>query len=153
MLNLKRMRKRHHLFVVGLSEFHDRLKILHTLLCTEERVSISVGGRLLSDSDNVVDMIEKAKIVVGDLHAVLYIKENRVLWYHASFLDFIFAQERSRFKVPVVSSAMAGSGLLLLCLLLLLLIQGFKSSNLSLQDLMLHCKTPQILAYVKLFKK
>jgi len=77
--------------------FRDRLRILHTLLCTEERVSTSVAG-ILAD---VVDA-EMAKVVVEELHAVLYMKDNRVFWYHASFPDFMFTQERSKFSVPEV---------------------------------------------------
>ena len=69
----------------------DRLYALHTLLCTQERVSTSVAGELLSDDpdEELMDM------VVDELHAVLYVKEDRVLWYHASFADFIFSQARS----------------------------------------------------------
>jgi len=77
--------------------FRDRLRILHTFLCTEEHVSTSVAG-ILAD---VVDA-EMAKVVVEELHAVLYMKDNRVLWYHASFPDFMFAQERSKFSVSQV---------------------------------------------------
>jgi len=70
----------------------DRLDALHTLLCTQERVSTSVAGELLSDDP---DMAEVVDLVVDELHAVLYIKEDRVFWYHASFPDFIFSQARS----------------------------------------------------------
>jgi len=70
----------------------DRLCALHTLLCTQERVSTSVAGELLSDDP---DMAEVVELVVEELHAVLYVKEDRVLWYHASFPDFIFSQARS----------------------------------------------------------
>jgi hypothetical protein len=76
--------------------FHDRLKILHTLLCTEERVSTSVAGRL-SDLANA----EMAKMVVDELHAVLYVNDDRIFWYHASFPDFVFTQARSKFKSPL----------------------------------------------------
>lgn len=79
----------------------DRLKILHTLLCTEERVSTLVAARLVSDDP---DMGEKAKLVIGDLHAVLYIKDDLVLWHHASFPDFMFDQSRSKFKVSGADS-------------------------------------------------
>jgi len=76
----------------------DRLRILHTLLCTEERVSTSVAGKLSDVAD-----AQMATVVVDELHAVLYVKDNRVLWYHASFPDFMFAQERSKFSVPRVT--------------------------------------------------
>jgi hypothetical protein len=80
--------------------FRDRLKILHTLLCTEERVSASVAGKLSDVAD-----AELAKVVVDELYAVLYVKDNRVLWYHASFPDFMFAQERSKFSFPQVTGS------------------------------------------------
>jgi hypothetical protein len=76
--------------------FRDRLKILHTLLCAEERVSTSVAGRLSDLADS-----EMAKVVVDELHAVLYVKDDRILWYHASFPDFMFTQARSKFKSPL----------------------------------------------------
>ena len=79
-----------------------RLRILHTLLCTEERVSTSVVAGLLSDSS---DMVGRANQVVSDLHAVLYINDGKVFWYHASFPDFIFTQARSRFTMPISHSS------------------------------------------------
>jgi hypothetical protein len=78
-----------------------RLRILYTLLCTEERVSTSVAAGLLSDSS---DMVGRANQVVSDLHAVLYINDGKVFWYHASFPDFIFTQARSRFTMPITHS-------------------------------------------------
>jgi len=76
-----------------------RLRILYTFLCTKERVSTSVAAGLLSDASNSSDMVERAKQVVSDLHAVLYIDNGKVLWYHASFPDFIFTQARSKFQI------------------------------------------------------
>ena len=78
-----------------------RLRILHTLLCTEERVSTSVAAGLLSDSS---DMVGRATQVVKDLHAVLYVHDGKVFWYHASFPDFIFTQARSKFSMPISAS-------------------------------------------------
>ena len=75
-----------------------RLRILYTLLCTEERVSTSVAAGLLSESSEMVGI---ANQVVRDLHAVLYIIGGKVFWYHASFQDFIFTQARSRFTMPI----------------------------------------------------
>ena len=83
--------------------FRDRLKTLHTLLCTEERVSTSVAGRLASDLACAEELAEVAKVVVDDLHAVLYFKGDRVFWYHASFPDFMFDKERSKFKISDTS--------------------------------------------------
>ena len=70
----------------------DRLDALHTLLCTEERVSTSVAGELQSDDPDMAELVE---LVVDELRAVLYVKDDQVLWYHASFPDFIFSQVRS----------------------------------------------------------
>jgi len=70
----------------------DRLHVLHTLLCTQERVSTSVAGELFSDDPDMTELVE---LVVDELHAVLYVKEDRVFWYHASFPDFIFSHARS----------------------------------------------------------
>ena len=79
------------------SLFRTRLNVLHTILCTQERVSTSVAAALLSDSNKMRDV---ADVVVKDLHAVLYVKDGCVLWYHASFPDFIFTQTRSKFTIP-----------------------------------------------------
>ena len=73
--------------------FNSRLRILHTFLCTFERTSTSLAAALLSESD------ETAIAVLNDLHAVLYCKDDQVLWYHASFPDFIFSQTRSTFEL------------------------------------------------------
>ena len=73
--------------------FH-RLRILHTILCTAERTSASTVAVLLADSDD-----EPAKAVLNDLHAVLYSQNGQILWYHASFLDFMFDPARSNFRI------------------------------------------------------
>jgi hypothetical protein len=75
--------------------FNDRLSILHTFLCTEERVSPSIAATLISDTGTE----DQASVIVSDLHAVLYVTEGRVFWYHASFPDFIFTQTRSKFTI------------------------------------------------------
>ena len=49
-------------------------------------------------------MVESANQVVSDLHAVLYINDGKVFWYHASFPDFIFSRARSRFTMPMTHS-------------------------------------------------
>ena len=70
-----------------------RLRTLYTFLCTAERTSASVVAALILDGDN-----EAVKAVLHDLHAVLYIQDDRVFWYHASFPDFIFTPARSNFS-------------------------------------------------------
>ena len=73
--------------------FNSRLRILHTFLCTFERTSTSLAAALLSESDAT------ATAVLKELYAVLYCKDDQVLWYHASFPDFIFSQTRSTFEI------------------------------------------------------
>jgi hypothetical protein len=77
-----------------------RLDILHTILCAETRVSSSVLAELLSIS------LDTVNAVVESLHAVLYVstKDNCVYWYHASFQDFVFDSDRSRFAVTTDKS-------------------------------------------------
>lgn len=72
----------------------DRLHILYTCLCTIERTSPQTIARLTPDGDE-----ETAEQVLSELHAVLYVKDNQVFWYHASFLDFIFTAPRSNFNL------------------------------------------------------
>jgi hypothetical protein len=71
-----------------------RLRILYTFLCTAERTSTSIVTALVAEGDD-----EVAKAVAEDLHAVLYIQDDRVFWYHASFPDFIFDPARSNFRL------------------------------------------------------
>ena len=49
-------------------------------------------------------MVGRANQVVSDLHAVLYVHDGKVFWYHASFPDFIFTQARSKFSMPISAS-------------------------------------------------
>jgi hypothetical protein len=75
--------------------FQARLSILHTFLCTEERIFPSIAATLISDTG----MEEQASVIVSELHAVLYANEGCVFWYHASFQDFIFTEMRSKFTI------------------------------------------------------
>ncbi|KAG6843251.1 hypothetical protein H0H87_006685 [Tephrocybe sp. NHM501043] len=80
------------------NHFQDHLCILHTILCTQERTSSAViAGLLDSNIDDCKDQIDS---LVNDLHAVLYVKNGCIFWYHASFPDFIFTQTRSKFSIP-----------------------------------------------------
>jgi hypothetical protein len=76
-----------------------RLQILHTVLCAESRINMSV----LADLSNTDQ--KTAKAVVDSLHAVLFIssKDDCVYWYHTSFPDFIFTQVRAKFKISLQS--------------------------------------------------
>jgi hypothetical protein len=73
----------------------ERLQILHTVLCAEHRINMSVLADL-SDTDE-----DTANIVVDSLHAVLFIssKDHCVYWYHASFPDFLFNEGRAKFRI------------------------------------------------------
>jgi hypothetical protein len=71
-----------------------RLRILYTFLCTAERTSTSVVTALNEEGDDDI-----TKAVVKALHAVLYLRDDRVFWYHASFPDFIFDPTRSNFRL------------------------------------------------------
>ena len=73
---------------------NSRLRILHTFLCTFERTP-SLTAALLSESEETVNSL------LDELHAVLYCKNGQILWYHASFPDFIFSQTRSTFEFEV----------------------------------------------------
>ena len=76
---------------------HKRLQILHTIICAEIRINISVLADL-SDTDQ-----DTAKRVVESLHAVLFIssEDNHVYWYHASFPDFMFNKGRAKFRISL----------------------------------------------------
>ena len=60
---------------------------LYTFLCTAECTSASIVAALVLDGDD-----DTARAVLHDLHAVLYIQDDQVFWYHASFPNFIFTQ-------------------------------------------------------------
>jgi len=77
--------------------YHERLQILHTVLCAESRINISVLADLSNTDQGTV------KAVVDSLHAVLFVssKDNCVYWYHASFPDFLFTQARATFRISL----------------------------------------------------
>ena len=74
-----------------------RLRILHTIVCAESGINISVLADLTNTEQDVVEK------VVESLHAVLFVshKDGNVYWYHASFPDFVFSQARARFSIPL----------------------------------------------------
>ncbi|KAJ7192310.1 hypothetical protein GGX14DRAFT_480176, partial [Mycena pura] len=74
-------------------QFRPRLRILHAILSIPSALSVRTIAQLDPVfSENLVE------IVVKDLHAVLYIQDNKIYSYHSSFPDFIFDSKRSRFK-------------------------------------------------------
>jgi len=72
-----------------------RLQILHTIVCAESSINMSVLADLTNTDQDTV------KRVVESLHAVLFVspKDGCVYWYHASFPDFIFSQARARISI------------------------------------------------------
>ena len=90
-LYLQVLRQAFRMFTPQTPKWTDRLRILHTFLCTADRTSTSVIADLLFTSD-YTDVAEKLLLA---LHAVLYIEGGRVLAYHKSFSDFLFDQARS----------------------------------------------------------
>ncbi|KAG6886808.1 hypothetical protein C0992_002220 [Termitomyces sp. T32_za158] len=74
-----------------------RLKVLANILCAEERISGVIAAGLLNANDKQ-DMEECSQAFIEALHAVLYVKGDKVFWYHASFPDFIFTSKRFAFS-------------------------------------------------------
>jgi len=72
-----------------------RLQLLHTFLCTAERTSTSTAANLCT-STNTISYTKGADDILKALHAVLYSKNDQVLWYHKSFPDFLFDRDRSQ---------------------------------------------------------
>lgn len=78
-----------------------RLDILHTFICTAERTSVTVVTHLLNKdaaTTTIGSVFSQTKVtnnVIHRLHAVLYCENDKVLWYHKSFPDFLFDQTRS----------------------------------------------------------
>jgi len=72
-----------------------RLRTLHTILCAESSVNVSVLAKL-TDTDQ-----ETVETVIESLHAVLFVspKDGCVYWYHASFPDFVFSRVRARINL------------------------------------------------------
>jgi hypothetical protein len=74
-----------------------RLRILHTIVCAESRINMSVLADLTNTDQDTVER------VVESLHAVLFVspKDGCVYWYHASFPDFVFSQARARISLSL----------------------------------------------------
>jgi len=76
-----------------------RLHIFYTFLCTAERTSTSVAVDLLFSSNKTSSTSPYTSIadeILSRLHAVLYTEHGKVLWYHKSFPDFLFDENRSK---------------------------------------------------------
>jgi hypothetical protein len=68
-------------------------------LCTIERTSTSVAVDILnSGRANSDTVIQKATAsgVLHRLHGVLYTQGGQVMWFHKSFVDFLFDESRSQ---------------------------------------------------------
>jgi hypothetical protein len=80
-------------------QFATRRLLLHDILSAGEHTwSASTIAQKNSTTEEMV------QLVVTELHSVLYIKDNRICWYHASFPDFIFDSARSKFIVELPGS-------------------------------------------------
>ncbi|KAJ7936613.1 hypothetical protein B0H13DRAFT_1946589 [Mycena leptocephala] len=77
-------------------QFEHRVLILHAILAGYEPTSTSIIVQLLPTVTT-----ELVELVVGELHAVLNMKDGAIFWYHTSFPDFIFDTARSRFSVEL----------------------------------------------------
>jgi hypothetical protein len=73
------------------------LQILHTIICAESGINLSVLADLTNTDPDIVER------VVESLHAVLFVspKDGCVYWYHASFPDFVFSEVRARFSISL----------------------------------------------------
>jgi hypothetical protein len=69
-----------------------RLRVLHTIVCAESPMDISVLADLTNTDQDTV------RRVVESLHAVIFVssKDGCVYWYHASFPDFLFNRARAK---------------------------------------------------------
>ena len=81
-----------------------RLRTLYTFLCTAEPTSVSMVTALVADCDN-----GDAEALLRDLHAVLYIQDDRVFWYHNSFPDFVFSNGQPNFRISNNNFTFSGS--------------------------------------------
>jgi hypothetical protein len=83
--------------------YRQRLQILHSALCAEDRVTVPILSELTATD---LGTVEK---VVDSLHAVLYVssQDNCVYWYHSSFPDFVFSPARAKFNLPLPSNSVA----------------------------------------------
>ncbi|KAJ7648465.1 hypothetical protein B0H17DRAFT_1215648 [Mycena rosella] len=75
------------------AHFSTRLGLLHSIL------SDKISAPLHDISVINTTTQETVELVVNELHAVLYIKDGLICWYHTSFPDFIFDYQRSKFTV------------------------------------------------------
>ena len=85
-----------------------QLDILFTFLCTSEHTLTSIVTKLFptDDSDYDCTSVAETNFAIGEtsiadnvlqrLHTVLYTENNKVLWHHKSFPDFLFNENRSR---------------------------------------------------------
>jgi len=71
-----------------------RLQLLHTFVGTAERTSTSTAANICT-STRINSYTQSADAVLKGLHAVLYTENDKVLWYHKSFPDFLFDKDRS----------------------------------------------------------
>jgi hypothetical protein len=79
--------------------FQDCLPIFHSFLCTIEPTSPAIAVGILNsrrDKSKLPLSTGDANGILLRMHAVLYVKDGQVKWYHKSFLDFMFEKSRSQ---------------------------------------------------------
>jgi hypothetical protein len=76
----------------------SRLVVLHCIICASQPLPVSTIAQVAAgDSEDKVDEEATRRLVVEDLHSVLYISEldSCVYIYHKSFSDFLLDGKRS----------------------------------------------------------
>lgn len=82
----------------GAKQWQRRLKIVHMILSTGDRPSPSTISALLSEDGATPEIV---LAVVQSLHAVLFMQDDRIFWFHGSFPDFIFDSSRSNYTLEL----------------------------------------------------
>ncbi|KAJ7446079.1 hypothetical protein FB451DRAFT_1567913 [Mycena latifolia] len=77
------------------AHFAARLGILHSILSDKISAPLHDIATIHATTEETI------QLVVHELHAVLYTKDDLICWYHASFPDFIFDSKRSKFTVEL----------------------------------------------------
>jgi hypothetical protein len=72
---------------------HIRVRVLQAVLVSVPTAPETIAQLLMVDASTVISTVES-------FHAVLYSLDKTIRWYHASFPDAIFDDQRFRFLIP-----------------------------------------------------